>query len=60
MEIFDQSSKIIYTSQQQIIDNLEKSLNILIRDAEKKLATHIENVIVLYDSSKFYSLDSDK
>ncbi len=57
LQIFDQSSKIIYTSQQQIIDNLEKSLNILIRDAEKKLATHIENVIVLYDSPKFYSLD---
>ena len=36
--------------------NLEKSLNILIRDAEKNLSTHIENVNVLYDSSKFFSI----
>ena len=28
-----------------------------IKDAEKNLSTHIENVVVLYDSPKFYSLD---
>ena len=55
--IFDKESKNIYSSEQKIIDNGEKSLNNLIKDAEKFLSTHIENVVVLYDSSKFYSLD---
>ena len=62
LSIFDEASKIIYSSKQKIIDSnenssLEKSLNILVRNAEKFLSTHIDNVIVLYDSSKFYSTD---
>ena len=60
--IFDQNKKNIYYSAQQVIHsenkiNLEKLLNIQIRDAEKNLSTHIDKVIVLYDSPKFYSLD---
>ena len=60
--IFDNTSKNIYSSEQQIEDRLadsglERSLNILIRNAEKYLSSHIDNVVVLYDSPKIYSLD---
>ena len=57
LAIFDQKSKNIYSSSESIEDNLEKSLNILIRDAEKYLSNHIANIVLLYDSPKFYSLD---
>ena len=55
--IFDRTLKNIYSSEKKITDTLEKTLNIIIKDAEKNLSTHIENVIVLFDSSKFFSLD---
>ena len=60
--VFDSGSKNIYASNQRIIKSeentgIEKSLNILIKDAEKYLSSHIDNVVVLYDSPKFYSLD---
>ena len=55
--VFDLASKNIYSSNQIIIDNVVKSLNTLIKDAEKYLSEHIDNIIVLYDSPKFYSLD---
>ncbi len=60
--VFDQDSKNIYSSEKTFINdlenlNLDNSLNNLIRGAEKYLSTHIDNVIVLYDSPKFYSLD---
>ena len=56
--VFDQSSEIIYSSNIKIIENfenenLEKSLDKLIRDAEKKLSTHLVDINVLYDSAKF-------
>ena len=55
--IFDKESKNIYSSEQKIIDNGEKSLNNLIKDAEKFLSKHIDDVVVLYDTPKFYPLD---
>ena len=55
--VFNIESKNIYSSEQKINVSVDKSLNNLIKDAEKFLSTHIENVVVLYDSSKFYSLD---
>ena len=59
---FDKEKKNIYSSEQTITDNteisgLENVLNILIREAEKSLSTHIDNIVVMYDSSKYYSLD---
>ena len=54
---FDLASKNIYSSSQKINDNIETSLNVLIKDAEKHLSKHIDNIIVLYDSPKFYALD---
>ena len=55
--IFNNKNKSIYSSKQKIDDTLEKSLNILVREAEKNLSSHIDDVIVLYDSPKYYSLD---
>ena len=55
--IFNNEDKSIYSSKQTINDTLEKSLNILIRDAEKHLSLHIDDVVVLYDSPKYYSLE---
>ncbi len=55
--IFDKNNKTVYSSKQQITDTSEKSLDILIRKAERYLSTHIDNIIVLYDTSNFYSLD---
>ncbi len=57
LNLFDQDQQNIYSSQEIVDDSLDKSLEIIIKDAEKKISTHIDNVIVLYDSQKFYSLD---
>ena len=55
--IFNNEDKSVYSSKQKINDTLEKSLNILVRDAEKYLSSHIDDVVVLYDSPKYYSLE---
>ena len=60
--VFNQSSKIIYSSNITLTDfleneNLDNSLNQLIRDAEKKLSTHLVDINVLYDSSKLNYID---
>ena len=34
-----------------------KSINFLVKEVEKKISNHLENIIVLYDSSKIYSID---
>ncbi len=34
-----------------------KSINSLIREAENKISTHLENVTVLYDSSEIFTID---
>ena len=60
--VFNESSEIIYssnikTSEVLESENLDNSLYKLIRDAEKKLSTHLVDVNVLYDSPKFNSVD---
>ena len=55
--IFNNENKNIYSAKKIINDTLEKSLNILVRDAEKYLSSHIDDVVVLYDSPKYYSLE---
>ena len=62
LSVFDEGSQIIYSSHQKVNNNfesinLENSLSKLIRDAEKSLSVHLDNVTVLYDSSQFYTLD---
>ena len=61
--VFDSQSKSIYNSKLQFDESLNNKdlnnyLNELIRDAERRLSFHLENVVVLYDSSKFYSIES--
>ena len=56
--VFDRQSKSIYSSKVTIHESLNNKdlynhLNELIRDAERHLSTHLENVKVLYDTSKF-------
>ena len=60
--VFDNKYECIYSSKIEIeknseIKNAENSLKDLVRDAEKELTTHLDNVNILYDSSKFYSID---
>ena len=55
--VFNNENKNIYSAKKIINDTLEKSLNILVRDAEKYLSSHIDDVVVLYDSPKYYSLE---
>ena len=60
--VYNQLSKIIYSSNVKITEvlegkNIDKSLNNLIRNAEKKLSTHIVDVNVLYDTSEFNFID---
>ena len=60
--IFDSKSKSIYSSKVSIHNSLNNKdsnnyLSELIRDTERHLSIHLENVKVLYDSSKFYSID---
>ncbi len=38
-------------------DEQSSTINFLIKEAEKKISSHIENVILLYDSPDFYSID---
>ena len=60
--VFNTDLENIYSSKQEIVSskenlNLDKSLTTLIKDAEKYLSSHIGNVIVLYDSTQYYSID---
>ena len=60
--VFDSKLKSIYSSKVSMSDSLNNKdsnnyLNELIRDAERHLSIHLENVKVLFDSSKFYSID---
>ena len=56
--VFDKESKNVFFSKVEISDFLENksldlALNKLIRDAEKKLSTHLVDITVLYDTSKY-------
>ena len=57
INVFNNSAQSIFLSQIKNNNNSETSLSRLIRSAEKKLSMHIDYVNVLYDSSKFKSID---
>ena len=54
--IFNNEDKSIYSSKLIISETLEKSLNILIRDAEKYLSSHIDDK---YFSASLIKIFSD-
>ena len=62
LSVFNNDLKNIFSSSKEIsvkkdFEEHSKSLNFLIREAEKKISSHLENIVVLYDNSEFYSID---
>ncbi len=62
LAVFDKKiSKLLFQSKQKIknknSDEYLKSVNILIREAESRIADHLENIIVLYDSPNIFTID---
>ena len=60
--VFDNKLTKLFFQSEDIVqkDNYEeylKSINSLIREAENKISTHLENVTVLYDSSEIFTID---
>jgi len=60
--VFNNDSKNIFSISKEIFEKKDynehsQSLSNLIRNAEKKISSHLENIIVLYDHSEFYSID---
>jgi len=60
--VFDNKfSKLFFKSksisQKNNYEEYSKSINFLIREAEKKISTHLENITVLYDTSEICTID---
>jgi len=60
--VFSQDLQCIYSLSKEIYEknNLNehvKTINFLIREAEKNISSHLENIVVLHDSAKMSSID---
>ena len=60
--VFDEKLNNLYLNSKEIIqknnnDEYIESINFLIRDSEKKISNHIENINVLYVTSEIHSID---
>ena len=60
--VFNKNLENVYSNSKKIFEknNIEEYSNtvkLIIKDAEKNIANHLENIIVLYDSSQIHSLD---
>jgi len=60
--VFDEKFNCLHSSSKNIIeknnhDEYLKSINLLVREAEKKISNHLENVFILYDDSEILSVD---
>ena len=53
-KLFFQSKDI---SEKKNYEEYSKSINFLIREAEKKISTHLENATVMYDTPKMFTID---
>ena len=53
-KLFFQSKKIL---QKKNYNEYFETINLLIKAAESKISTHLENLIVLYDSPDVYTID---
>ena len=62
MGVFDKQYNCLYSSSKNILeennfDEYSKSVNLLVREAEKKISNHLESVFVLCDDSEILSVD---
>ena len=60
--VFDENLTDLYISKKKNLqtNNYEEnnnSIEFLIKDAEKKISNHLENIILLYDSPNIFSID---
>ncbi len=60
--VFDEKLSNLFFKTKEVnkndnFENYVKSINLIIREAEKKISTHLENITVLYDSSEICSVD---
>tara|TARA_B100001250_G_scaffold409383_1_gene433613 strand:- start:277 stop:1458 length:1182 start_codon:yes stop_codon:yes gene_type:complete len=60
--VFNENLNDIYSTYKNIVekenyDEYSKKINLIIKDAEKKISNHLENIIVLYDNSEIHSVD---
>ena len=60
--VFDEKYNCLHSSSKNMLaeknfDEYSKSVNLLVREAEKKISNHLENVFVLYDDSEILSVD---
>ena len=62
MGVFDHNlSKLFFQlkdiSEKNNYEEYSKSINFLIREAEKKISSHLENATVMYDTPKMFTID---
>ena len=60
--VFNKKLENIYSTSKNIIEKknneeYSKTIKLIIKDAEKNISDHLENVIVLYDSPQIHSVD---
>ena len=60
--VFSNKFDYLYSSSKDILDNNNQNefsqlINFLIKDAEKKISNHINDVILLHDEAKIFSID---
>ena len=60
--VFDERFNHVYSTSKNIFDKenfheYSKSIDFIIKGAEKKISDHLENIIVLYDSPEIFSID---
>ena len=63
--VFDENLSKIYFKSKDIVKEsnfkeYSKLINFLIRDAESKISNHLKNIVVLYDTSDFYSIERNE
>ena len=60
--VFDEKLSNLFFKTKEVnqndnFENYVKSINLIIREAEKKISTHLENITVLYDNPEICSVD---
>ena len=60
--VFNENQSKLYFNSKKIIqknnyDEYLEKIKLLIRDAESKISTHLENLTVLYDSSDIFKIE---